>query len=149
MTEKAWLIKQIQTERSALDKRLHAIPAEQLEQSLRDGNMTVKEELYHIAWYERQMIGLLRARALVSSPWWDLPTDERNANIQAEAAPLTVEEVLASATAAIYELLDELQALPSEALDNPAYFADMPSDWSPTDILAQNTYEHYQDHLVR
>jgi hypothetical protein len=33
-------------------------------------------------------------------------------------------------------------------LHDPGRFTDMPPDWLPWDLLAQNTYEHYQDHLL-
>lgn len=147
MTDKTWLIAQIVSCRTAFDERLRTIPAENLEQPIAAGGMTVKEVVYHIAWHEREMTGMLRTRALRGSAWWNLPTDERNAHIQAEAAPLPVSEVLAFAAASIAELLAELQALPGEALDKASFFADMPADWSPADLLAQNTYEHYNDHL--
>jgi len=146
MTDKTWLIDQIQSTRAAFDEQLRLLPPDKLEQPIAPGGMTVKEVIYHVAWHEEQMSGMLRARALTGSPWWDLPTDERNAHIQAEAAPLPVQEVLAYAAASIRTLLTELQALPTEALDDPSFFDGMPPDWTPADILAQNTYEHYPEH---
>lgn len=38
-------------------------------------------------------------------------------------------------------------ACPAAALDDPAFFDGMPPDWSPADILAQNTYQHYAKHM--
>ena len=147
MFEKPLMLAQIHTERAALEARLQAVPVENLEQPLTQGRMTVKEELYHIAWHEAQMVGMLQAHALVGSPWWDLPTDERNAHIQAEAAALSVDAVLAVAEMAIRELLEALEALPEAALNDPASFANMPPEWMPGELLAQNTYEHYREHL--
>jgi hypothetical protein len=147
MTDKTWLIDHIRTTRADFDACVHQLPVEKLNQPAAPGGMTTKEVIYHIAWHDRQMTGMLRTRALAGSPWWDLPTDQRNANIQAEAAPLPVQQVLDYADAAIAELLAALQDLPAEALDNPSFFAGMPEDWSPADILAQNTYEHYLDHI--
>lgn len=148
MTDKAWLIDKIKSSRAVFDERLRLVPPEKLNQPIAPGGMTVKEVVYHIAWHEEQMSGMLRDRALVGSPWWDLPTDDRNAHIQAEAAPIPVPEVLAYAAASISTLLAELQMLPDEALDDPAFFAGMPPDWSPADLLAQNTYEHYPEHSL-
>jgi hypothetical protein len=142
MTDKTALIAQIRTSRAAFDARLRLLPPEKLEQPAAPGGMTVKEVVYHLAWHERQMTGMLHARALVGSDWWDLPTDERNAHIQAEAAPIPLSAVLAYAAASFNDLLAELQALPATALDDPSFFAKMPPDWSPADLLAQNTYEH-------
>ena len=50
----------------------------------------------------------------------DLPTDERNAHIQAEASSLSLKEVLGLATNSITDLLSALQSLPAEALDDPS-----------------------------
>jgi len=43
--------------------------------------MSVKDILAHIAWFEREMIGLLHQRTLAGSDLWNLPSDERNAVI--------------------------------------------------------------------
>lgn len=147
MFEKTKMIDEIHTARAAFEARLRAVPAGQLEIPLTAGRMSAKEEIYHIAWHERQMAGMLQVRALIGSPWWNLPTDERNAHIQAEAAPMALEEVLKYAAMAIQELIEALDTLPEEALNDPAAFADMPPNWIPGDLIAQNTYEHYPEHL--
>jgi hypothetical protein len=119
-----------------------------MEQPVAPGGMTLKEVLYHVAWHEDQMQNMLRKRALEGSPWWNLETDERNAHIQEEAKPLKVEEVVKFAENSYTGMLKELEALPAEALDDASYFAGMPGEWSPADILAQNTYQHYREHYL-
>jgi hypothetical protein len=148
MTDKAWLIEEIKSTRSHFNEHLRALPAEKMEQPTAPGGMTGKEVLYHVAWHEDQMQDMLRTHALVGSPWWNLTTDERNAHIKEEAGPLKVEEVVAFAEKSFAGMLEELEALPAEALDDPSYFAGMPSDWLPAEILAQNTYEHYREHYL-
>ena len=34
-----------------------------------------------------------------------------------------------------------------EDLINPANFGEMPTDWIPWQVIASNTYKHYQNHL--
>jgi hypothetical protein len=147
MFEKPVMLEQIRTERAAFEARLQALPAGILTQPAVPGRMSVKEEVYHIAWHEREMVGLLRSHALIGSPWWNLTTDERNANIQAEAAPLAIESVLSFAETIFRELLEALEAVPEDALNDPASFANMPAEWIPGELIAQNTYEHYREHL--
>lgn len=149
MFEKAVMLEQIRTQRAAFDARLSALPAGLLEQPPSPGRMSRKEEVYHIAWHEREMVGMLQARALTGSPWWDLPTDQRNAHIQAEAAELPLSAVLSYAEAAFRALLEALEALPEAALNDPASFANMPPEWIPGELIAQNTYEHYQEHISK
>ena len=48
------------------------------------GQLSLRDILYHVAWYEQEMVDMLQLRSLVGSPWWSLPVDERNANILAE-----------------------------------------------------------------
>lgn len=146
MIDKQWMIAEIRSKRQAFNESLSQISAEKIEQPITPGGMTVKEVVYHIAWHEDQMKNMIKARAFVGSPWWNLSTDERNAHIQAEASVLSVEEVLPYAEASFGGMLAELEALPAEALDDPAFFAGMPLDWSPADIIAQNTYQHYPEH---
>ena len=76
MIDKSVFIQQIREGRAAFDLALQALPAERLEQPIAPGGMTPKEIAYHLAWHERQMVDVLRARALVGSPWWELPLIE-------------------------------------------------------------------------
>ena len=44
-------------------------------------------------------------------------------------------------------LVDAIESLADEDLNNPANFRGMPADWIPWKIIAENAYEHYQQHL--
>ncbi len=41
-----------------------------------------------------------------------------------------------------------LRTLSDEDLIDPSSFPNMPPDWQPWMIIAQNTYEHYRDHIL-
>lgn len=144
MTDKAWLISKVQKMRETFD---HSIASKQIDDPIAPGGMTIKEVIYHVAWYENQMVDLLRSRVLAGSPWWNLPTDERNALIQVEAGSLGVGEVINYAGDTFNNLVHALEELPMEALDKPSFFENMPADWSVAELLRQNTYQHYEDHL--
>jgi hypothetical protein len=48
----------------------------------------------------------------------------------------------------VYEqLVEVLLSFSDEDLVNPEDFPGMPPDWQPGNIIAQNTFEHYQQHI--
>ena len=111
------------------------------------GEWSVKDIIAHLTWHEHEMVGLVKAHALVGSDLWNLPTDERNAAIYQEVRDLPLEQVLEESDEVFQQLLAVLPALTDQDLTNPQSFPNMPPDWQPWMILAQNTYEHYQDHI--
>jgi uncharacterized damage-inducible protein DinB len=110
------------------------------------GAWSVKDVIAHVTWFEREMIGMLRARALVGSELWNLSQDERNAAVFAENRDRPLENVLAEAERVYAELLAAIEALAEEDLADPAHFAGMPADWHPWQVIAGNSFEHYRDH---
>ena len=102
----------------------------------------------HVTWHEREMVGVLRTRVFAGSDWWDLPTDQRNSLIYAANQDRPLLEVLAEARQVFADLQRLAQALTDEDLNNPARFAGMPPDWLPWQVLAGNTFEHYDHHAA-
>ena len=111
------------------------------------GDWSLKDIIAHITWHERQMVGLIKAHALVGSDLWNLPTDERNAVIYDEVKDLPLEQVLKESDEVYAQLLEVLPSLGDDDLVNPEGFPNMPPDWQPGNIIAQNTFEHYQQHI--
>lgn len=143
---KAAFIARVRSAREQWEQPLAGLPPEALEQPGAGGAWTLKDVIAHITWYEREMIDILKARAFVGSPYWELPREARNAAIHAENRDKPSEQVLAEAQAVFAELLAQLEALPEVALYDPAYFPGMPEDWLPWQVIASNTYEHYLEH---
>jgi hypothetical protein len=56
--------------------------------------------------------------------------------------------VLAEARQAYAQVCELAQGLTDEDLNSAAHFKDMPSDWLPWQVLAGNTFEHYDDHAA-
>jgi hypothetical protein len=110
------------------------------------GRMSLRDVLYHVAWYEREMVGLLQSRTLAGSPWWELPTDERNALVLAEGQAVTQVEAYRLEQQAYAMFLELMEALTDPELDQAANFKDMPPDWHPWEVLAENTFLHYSQH---
>jgi hypothetical protein len=111
------------------------------------GEWTFKDVIAHITWHEREMVGLLRGRALAGSDLWNLPLHERNQAIYEQHCDLPLERVLAEAQETHRQLLEELERLPEAFLYDAGQFAGMPAEWQPADLLADNTYLHYRDHV--
>ena len=111
------------------------------------GGWSVKDVIAHITWYEREMIGMLEAMALVGSELWQLPHDERNVPIYEQNRDRPLEEVLSEAEQVNDQLYEAIASLSEDELSNPSHFRDMPSEWYPWDVIASNTYNHYHQHI--
>ena len=105
------------------------------------------ELIDHVTWYEREMLEMLQAHAFVGSPHWTLPNPERNAIIRAEAAGRPLATAEESSFAVHDALVAALSALPESAWHDPAAFPGMPDDRDPAAILAENTFDHYRQHM--
>ncbi len=111
-----------------------------------EGEWSARDVVAHITWFEREMVDLVRDRALVGSELWRLPTDARNAAIFEQNRNRSTAEVLADARQVYSQLIELLPGLSDQDLNDPTEFQGMPPDWLPWKILADNTYDHYRAH---
>jgi len=139
-------LEEMAAEREEWEEALADVPADRLEEPGAAGPWSVKDIIAHITWHEQEMVRLLDTRELEGSPWWLLPTEERNAHIYEENCERTLDNVMAEADAVYLQLVDALSSLDQQDLNDPSAFVGMPSDWNPGDILSQNTYLHYRAH---
>lgn len=126
---------------------LDQLDPEQLLQPVNEGGWTLKDMIAHLAWHEREMATVARQRALVGSPWWGLPLDQRNANIYELYKDRSLDEALNSAEIAHAELIQAMEPLSDEDMVDASHFAEMPEVWQPWQVFASNMHEHYQDHI--
>jgi len=89
------LTETIQLTWTAWEAMIGQVEEEQLVSPGVVGDWSLKDIIAHITWHEREMVGLVKAHALVGSDLWNLPTDERNAAIYKEVRDLPLEQVLA------------------------------------------------------
>ena len=113
-----------------------------------DDGWSVKDIIAHVVWYEREMVGLLQKRLLAGSEWWGLPNAERNERIYQQNRLRSLEDVLIESVTVYRQLHDLLEGLSDAELEDPRYFANMPADWVPWQLIAENTYDHYRDHAA-
>jgi hypothetical protein len=110
------------------------------------GKWSAKDLVAHITWSEREMVGVLQARALVGSDLWSLTNDERNEIVYQQNRERPLDEVLAESQAVYAHLLELISALSDAQLNDQRYIAEMPPDLPPWRLLAGNTYIHYREH---
>jgi uncharacterized damage-inducible protein DinB len=140
------LIEVIRSERDRWEATLEKIQRSRLSEPGVEGDWSVKDIIAHLSWFEREMVNLMQTRRLAGSEWWTLPTDLRNENIYLKNRDLSLDQVVSESQQVHRQLIEALQTLSDVDLSDPGQFADMPSDWQPLRIIAENTFEHYQDH---
>jgi hypothetical protein len=145
---KSQLIDKIRQSRAELDALLAGMDPSLMARAGATGDWSVKDVIAHITWHEREMLNVIQAHALVGSDLWDLPLDQRNAVIYNENKERALKDVLDESATVFKALMQAMPTLTEEDLHDPSLFPNMPSDWKPWDLFADNTYEHYQDHLV-
>ena len=143
----AEFIQNVRDARERIDALINALDETHMLEPVDAGGWTVKDIIAHLTWHEREMVGMIQKRALAGSDLWNEPTDERNQAIYEENRDLPLNEVRAEAGAVFRQLIEGLESLDDEDLYKPARFVNMPSDWRPWQILAENTYEHYFAHV--
>ena len=144
--EKHEVIDRVRTERSRWNDLLAHIDDDLMLKPGVEGDWSAKDILAHVMWYEREMVGMLRSRALIGSDLWALPLDERNAGVHEETKDMTLKEVRAESSRVFPELMEQLEALPQEAYGDASCFPGMPAEWEPWFVIAGNTFRHYLDH---
>lgn len=111
-----------------------------------EGDWSVKDIIAHVVWYESEMVSLLDERILAGSDLWNLPHAERNALIYQQNRNRSLEDVLNEADSTYRQLLRLVEGLSDAELNDPRSFPNMPEDWLPWQLIAENTYDHYRDH---
>ncbi len=140
------LLDLIRAERGDWDTLVDSLEPDQIDVAGVSGAWSVKDIIAHITWFEREMVGLLRVRALVGSELWQFSPDRRNEAVYQRNRYRPLDDVLADAAQVREELLGELQLLEDRDLVDPERFPGMPGDWKPWKVIAGNTFEHYRDH---
>ena len=144
--DKREFIDRVKSERELWDEVLSRVPDDLIQEPGVEGDWSVKDILAHVMWYEREMIGVLKARALVGSDWWALPLDDRNDAVHGEVSGMSLDEVRSEAARVFPALVEQLELLPEEALSDASHFEGMPAEWAPFDVIGSNTFRHYPDH---
>lgn len=139
---------EIDKERAAWDAVLAEVPADRFTEPGATGDWSVKDVIAHNVWHEREMVGVLRARALVGSELWNVDNETRNDAIYAKVRDIPLDEVLAEATAVYAELRALLDGITDADLNDPDAIRDMVPGFTLLPIAADNTYLHWRAHRL-
>ena len=134
-------------DRADWDRVLAEVGEERMLEPGLPGGWSVKDVIAHVNWYEQEMVVLLETRVLAGSKLWELPADERNIPIHEQNKDLPLGEVLAESNRVFASLWEQVSELTDEDLMEASRFDQMPEDWEPWQVIASNTYEHYQEHI--
>ena len=146
---KAEFVERVLRARNKWDTAVARIPPQEAVESGFCGHWSLKHVIAHITWYDREMVNMLERREFAGSDLWALPTDQRNAAIHEQVSGSTLAERLAEACSVFERLVELVASLTDKDLSDPASFPGMPTEWRPWEVLASNTYEHYEDHLAQ
>lgn len=144
---KAKLLDTLRTARAQWDALLSEVDEARMIQPGVEGELSVKDIVAHVTWYERETAGVFQARALIGSELWALSQDERNAAVYMQNRGRSLQEVLEEAQEVFQQLLEAVQALAEEDIFDPHRFPGMPAEWQPWQMIASNSYEHYPQHI--
>lgn len=138
----------VQSRRQKWDALMEEVSEQRMTLPVLPGGWTVKDVIAHISWYENEMVDLIQTKALRGSELWLLPTDERNQSIYVMNRSRPLEEVLQESHRIFSQLEGLIETLEEADLIDASRYADMPPDWPPLEVLAGNTYEHYDEHIA-
>lgn len=145
--DKRDLIHRIETARRDWDELIGRVDDDLALRPGAEGELSAKDLVAHVTWYEREVVRMLRTRTMDVSGLWALGPDERNAAIFEQVRGMSLEDVRAESVRVYAALIEQLELLPDEAYTDAARFTDMPPDWVPWELIAGNTIWHYPDHI--
>jgi hypothetical protein len=155
--EKAEILRLMQSVRCAWQSAVDRIPVERMEEPNGDGPWSVKDEIAHVAFYDRRLAGRLAAFARGAEPThrelYDHPgaapmytgdLDAFNAAIQGRYADMTAAQVVDAARRAYDDLAAAVESVPEAAWARPTDFT---GERTLAGIMPGNTWVHYAKHL--
>lgn len=140
------IIKTMLYARRDWDNLLDQVDEVKMQQPGTCGKWSVKDIIAHVTWFEREMEELFRTRKLEGSPLWELEPDKRNEEIFQQNQFRSLDDVKQESLKVFAGLLTVLEELDPRDLLDSERIEGMPEDWQPYEILADNTWNHYNAH---
>ncbi|HLV98980.1 MAG TPA: maleylpyruvate isomerase N-terminal domain-containing protein [Ktedonobacterales bacterium] len=144
---KALFLETLRSKRAEWETLLAEVGEARMMQPGPAGEWSLKDIIAHVTWGEREMVGVLQARALVGSDLWGVSQFERNAAVYAQNRDRPLPEVLAEAREVHAQLVAALEKVSDDDLNDARRFAQMPAAWMPWQVIAGNSYGHYDEHM--
>lgn len=145
--DKATLLKTLTETRAEWEALLAQIDEEQMQIPGAAGKWSVKDVIAHVTWGESEIAPVLRTHILAGSDLWDLSDDERNEIMYQQNKDRPLHDIVNEEQQAYTALLEAVQALSDEDLNDPHRFKYMPQEWKSWQLIAGNSFKHYEDHM--
>ena len=153
-TDKAELLARIQTTHQQLEDVLAPLSAKQMERHILDGNWAIKDMLAHITFWEQRLLVILRNAAqgqdmpnlIEPDEDWHGGVDRVNAAAYAASLHRPLAEIRADYAASFAEVVATVTATPDDALFAPTGYSRLFEE-SVIELIAGNTYGHYEEHI--
>ena len=144
--DKATFEKTLIETRAAWEALLAQIDEEQMQKPGAAGKWSVKDVIAHVASGERELVPVLRTHVLAGSVW-NLSDDERNEIEYQQNKDRPLNDIVNEERQAYTALLEVVQQLRDEDLNDPHCFKNMPAEWRPWQLIAGDSFKHYEDHM--
>lgn len=144
--DKATLLKTLTETRAAWEALLAQIDEEQMQKPGAAGKWSVKDVIAHVASGESGIVPVLRTHVLAGSVW-NLSDDERNEIEYQQNKDRPLNDIVNEERQAYTALLEVVQQLSDEDLTDPHCFQNMPAEWRPWQLIAGDSFKHYEDHM--
>lgn len=144
---KGALLARIEADRARFDRTVARVPPERLADPILPGDWSVKDVLAHVAWGEREAIGVIQKRALVGSDLWDLPEDDRNAAVVEKSRSRQLDDILREYRTTFDEYVAAIGQLSDAELNDPERIRGLDDGipgWRPWRVLYDPG--HYGEH---
>jgi uncharacterized damage-inducible protein DinB len=141
---KAELLDRVRATHTRLERALAGLSPAQLEADATVGGWSVKATLGHITWWEQVALHALRGEPdenILPGEEWD--TDRANAILFERNRVRALDDVLTAFGVSYAELLRALEAMDPARLDKPGPYGD-----PLYELLAGNTFQHYDEHAA-
>ena len=144
--DKATLLKTLIETRAAWEALLAQIYEKQMQKPGAAGKWSVKDVIAHVASGESELVPVLRTHVLAGSVW-NLSDDERNEIEYQQNKDRPLHDIVNEERQAYTALLEVVQQLRDEDLNDPHCFKNMPQEWRPWQLIAGDSFKHYEDHM--
>ena len=141
------LLKQLDKAWTAFKESYAGFSDSQLTEPGVTGNWSVKDVIAHVTWGESEIAPVLRTHVLAGSDLWNLSDDERNEITYQQNKDRPLHDIVNEERQAYTALLEVVQQLSDEDLNDPHCFKNMPQEWRPWQLIAGNSFKHYEDHM--
>jgi uncharacterized damage-inducible protein DinB len=141
------LLKTLTETRAAWEALLTQIDEEQMQKPGAAGKWSVKDVIAHVASGESDIVPVLRTHDLAGSDLLNLSDDERNEITYQQNKDRPLNDIVNEERQAYTALLEVVQQLRDEDLNDPHCFKNMPQEWRPWQLIAGDSFKHYEDHM--